>query len=178
MFTYIIGIGILLLIVYINNRNNRKIGRAGEQIIKNILSNLEDKFTVINNLKFKRTQIDHLVICHECKLVFVIETKLWGGVISGGRYDSVWQQTMNNQIKYMKNPLLQNRYHCQVVRKYYRGYHIYSIVVFVNNNNIPQYQCIVKQNELINYINKTTNTVSNRYPMDIQTVWSSQHVKR
>lgn len=150
-----------------NRINDNEIGDIGESIVANRLKQLSEEFIVINNIYLDGTQIDHLVINHECKLVFVIETKLWGGIVTGSTYDEQWKQNKNGEIKYMNNPIAQNRYHCNVVRKHYKGYEIHNVVVFVNNSNVPKSRCIVSANGLVMHINKVYNRVYNRCIMNV-----------
>jgi len=145
-------------------------GNKGEAIVAEKLSLLSCDYIVKNNIIMNGiTQIDHLVICAESRDIFVIETKYWAGIISGETSDKKWMQDNNGMIKYYGNPILQNKYHCKIVRRNYRDYNIHNIVVFVNNKNVPESRIIKTQNELVNYIYKTTSKVYNRATIDMQT---------
>jgi hypothetical protein len=84
----------------IDKRKHKAIGNVGEQIVRNVLSELPDEFTVMNNVRYRKCQIDHIVICHCRKLVFVIETKMWSGIITGDRNDKMWKVCKNGQAEY------------------------------------------------------------------------------
>lgn len=135
--------------------NENEIGDIGESIVANRLKQLSSDFIVMNDVYLDNAQIDHLVVNHECKLVFVIETKLWAGIITGNSDDEKWKQNKNGEIRYFNNPIEQNRYHCNAVKRHYKGYEINSIVVFVNNKNVPKNKYIVSVNGLVKHINKT-----------------------
>jgi hypothetical protein len=171
VFICVIGIIIILLCFKIEERKKYKInkvkGDVGENIVANKLKQLDDKFEVYNNVYFEKYQIDHLVINHSCKLIFVIETKMWGGIITGKANNDQWQQNKNGKIQYFNNPVLQNRYHCNVIRRYYKRYKIYNIVVFVKNKNVPFSNCVMNEYDLIEYIKKVYNRVYNRCIMNV-----------
>jgi hypothetical protein len=158
----------ILLAIYLNNRTNQNylksfldtrtqekvIGDLGEDIVIRRLNSLSEDFIVENDVHLDGVQIDHLVINHSLQLCFVIETKLWGGKITGTSKDDLWRQDKNGKIKLLDNPIMQNKYHCRVVKNFYQGYHIFNIVVFVKNKNIPHLRCIVNENGVTNYIIK------------------------
>lgn len=168
-----VGIGIAIFIFAIDRDGKKKfrmckgIGDIGESIVSNKLRRLDDRFEVKNNIHIGGCQIDHLVICRECRIIFVIETKMWGGIIRGRVNDNVWQQDKCGVINYFDNPIKQNKYHCEEVGKYYAGYEIVNVVVFVRNNNVPKSKYIVDCNELVNYINDMYNRVYNRCIMNV-----------
>lgn len=150
------------------NRDHVYVGNIGEGIVAVKLSALGEEYIVEHNVHMGGVQIDHLVINHELKICFVIETKLWGGVISGKSSDDYWVQNKNGETKYFRNPVKQNAHHCNIVRRYYSGYKVYNVVVFVRGN-APKSRCIVSVNGLADYIIKTSNKVSNRGVIDIET---------
>jgi hypothetical protein len=181
MLIYSIAMIILIMFVIwiINHKQykaNKPIGDIGESIVKNRLSVLVDDYVVEHNVHLGKAQIDHLVINHGVKIVFVIETKLWGGIITGSSSDDYWRQDKNGVIRYFDNPIKQNNYHCSVVRKYYSGYKVYNVVVFVKNNNVPKSKCIIGVNDLVNYIIGMTNKVSNRGGIEVETDWLTKRV--
>jgi hypothetical protein len=164
----IILIIILFCVKYIDYKQfkfYKTIGDRGENIVYNKLKQLGQEYIIQNNVYLGKAQIDHMVIHH--RDIFVIETKLWGGIITGQYNDKKWQQNINNNIKYLNNPILQNQFHCSQVKKAYPGYKIYSIVVFVNNNNVPKYSCIVSVNNLLDFIKSASNKYSNRLPAEV-----------
>lgn len=154
----------LLVFIYILNQMDQSVGKEGEMIVRNILSQLPDEYTVRNNVKygfflFPHTQIDHIVRHPYSGSIFVIETKMWGGIITGSRKDEYWQQYKDGTVRYFNNPIIQNERHCRVVRKRYPGYKIHNVVVMVRNKNIPDFKCVINEDMLLNYISKK---VSNR----------------
>lgn len=158
-----VGIGIALFIFAIDRDGKKKfrsckgIGDIGESIVANKLRRLNDKFEVVNDVHIGGCQIDHLVICRECGIIFVIETKMWGGVIRGRVNNNMWQQDKGGVINYFNNPIKQNKYHCLVVENYYAGYEIINIVVFVRNKNVPQYQCVISDDKIEKFITETVD---------------------
>ena len=160
----------IYLFVYITRRIAQKNGEAGENIVSNELSKLSGEYFVYNDVKMCGYQIDHIVIHHMSKSVFVIETKMWGGKIVGNYRDKKWIQYKDGNVKFLNNPMIQNSKHCNVVRQKYKGYSIYNVVVFVGNRNIPKYKSVINEDNLINYI---SNKVSNRGKIDMQSDWLS-----
>lgn len=138
---------------------NKEIGDIGERIVASRLSRLPEDYTVSHDVKYRGVQIDHLVINQKLKIIFVVETKMWGGKVTGSYQDKMWLQVKNGEKKYLDNPIKQNEYHCRVIRKKYIGYTVHSIVVFVRNNNVPKYDKVINENDLLNYIFR----LSNRY---------------
>ena len=167
----IVCIVIFAIVVKLDNKRKfkrcKRVGDIGENIVASKLKQLSDNFVVKNNVHIGNCQIDHLVICHELKLVFVIETKMWGGVISGGHRDKKWRQDKGNVVNYYDNPIKQNQYHCREVKKYYKGYRVINVVVFINNKNVPKSECIISSGELVNYIQWVYNRVYNRCIVDV-----------
>lgn len=152
---------ILSIVLCFDQRNkykyNKTIGNVGEDIVANRLSQLNENYVVEHDVHIGHNQIDHLVINHELKICFVIETKYWGGIITGKRNNSYWLQDKNGNIKYLPNPVLQNEHHCNEVRKHYNGYHVHSIVIFIQNKNIPRLKCIIDENGVMDYIIQKSN---------------------
>lgn len=159
-----------LISIYLNHRANQNylksfidtrtpeeiIGDLGEDIVIKRINKLGKDFIIDNNVHLDDLQIDHLVVNNSLKLCFVIETKMWGGKITGSSKDDLWIQEKDGQIKYLNNPIKQNKCHCDAVRRSYQGYHTYNIVVFVKNKNVPRSRCIVDENGVRDYINKIT----------------------
>lgn len=175
--TYVILFALLMFVIWIENRKHKRIGNIGEKVVRSKLDVLSDEYVVLHNVHYSNTQIDHMVICHDRKLVFVIETKMWGGIITGNYNDKKWIQNKNGVVSYYDNPILQNKYHCNIVRQKYYGYSVRSIVVFVGNKNIPPYKYVINEDELVDYIIKTTSKVSNRIIIDSETDWLSMRLK-
>jgi hypothetical protein len=173
---WIIGL-LLFVVIRISQRDKRVIGNLGESIIKSKLRELGDEFVVLHDVRYKKCQIDHLVINHAAKIVFVIETKMWGGIITGEVNDKKWRQDKNGQVMYYDNPVLQNKYHCRIVRQKYSGYSVRSVVVFVRCKSIPRHSNVMIEDELVEYINRVSNKVYNRVIIDSETGWLSQSPK-
>jgi hypothetical protein len=167
----LVGLILLYIVVWHIKRNQYKryktIGDVGEGIVSKELSKLNEDYIVMNNVHIGKCQIDHMVICKSARIIFIIETKLWGGIITGEYYDKQWRQDKNGVIKYLDNPILQNRYHCNTVSRRYKNYKVYSIICFVNSDNVPRSKCIIRVNELTRYINDTSNKVCNKDRIDM-----------
>jgi hypothetical protein len=181
-----LGIGLLLIVIIVfiddmhkkkDYRRRKSTGDKGESVVAKRLNELDGDFVVEHNVYFGRTQIDHLVIDHEEMICYVIETKYWAGKISGRWDDEYWTQDKGGKVRYYKNPIKQNRYHCTVVKRYYSGYKTVNIVVFVGNSNVPKSKCIVQVDKLVDYIyrtsNKVSNNISNRVIIDSNSDWLS-----
>lgn len=153
---------------YKQYRLKKPAGDYGEQLVINKLTQLGSEFIIQNNVYYGKAQIDHIVFNHSKRIIFVIETKFWSGVITGECNDKKWKQEKNGNINYYDNPILQNKYHCNQVKKYYPNYNVYNIVVFINNN-APKYKCIIGINSLVDYIYDVSNKNSNNIPIAIQT---------
>ena len=79
----------------------------------------------------KTTEID-LVLIHETGL-YVFEIKHYKGTIYGKDTDAIWTQyfrTVKNNT--FKNPIEQNRYHIQALKKLFPDTPIHSCIVFTN----------------------------------------------
>ncbi len=93
----------------------------------------------------KTTEID-LVLIHETG-IYVFEIKHYKGTIYGRDTDPIWTQyfrTVKNNV--FKNPIEQNRYHIQSLKKLFPEIPIHSCIVFTN------YDCdirIINSNEEI-----------------------------
>ncbi|MBP3938470.1 MAG: NERD domain-containing protein [Clostridia bacterium] len=81
----------------------------------------------------KTTEID-LVLIHETGL-YVFEIKHYKGTIYGKNTDATWTQyfrTAKNNT--FKNPIEQNKYHIQALKKLFPEMPIYSCIVFTNHD--------------------------------------------
>ena len=81
----------------------------------------------------KTTEID-LVLIHETGL-YVFEIKHYKGTIYGKDTDAIWTQyfrTVKNNT--FKNPIEQNKYHIQALKKLFPETPIHSCVVFTNDD--------------------------------------------
>ncbi|MDF2589617.1 MAG: nuclease-related domain protein, partial [Anaerocolumna sp.] len=86
--------------------------------------------------------------------IFVIETKNWGGVITGKNYDNNWKQELDGEEHWFYNTIKQNNAHCNALSRKYPNYNIKSLIVFVNRNSIVNNKSpeVIKLNRLIDYI--------------------------
>lgn len=83
------------------------------------------------------TEIDLLLI-HETG-IFVFEIKHFTGVIYGKTEDVTWTQYLKTVPNHkFKNPIVQNKYHIDSLRKIYPDIPIYSVIVFTSED------CILK----------------------------------
>ena len=118
-------------------------GAAGEkQVAEALARGLPDEYLVLHDVVVsarQKAQCDHLVLGPNG--IFVIETKAYGGHLSGGPKDRNWGQTNEYKGKTTRrpltNPIAQNEYHLEVLRKLLgeNGYDLSdlrSIVVFTN----------------------------------------------
>lgn len=166
---FIILIAIVIIIYFSKQRKIYKYGIQGEKDIAQILSVLNNKYIIYNDIiiggKEKGAQIDHLVLSPYG--VFCIETKNMKGTIIGREEDNDWIQIKIGQggKKYEKkfyNPCKQSRGHVNAVKSIlrhsdFRDVLIYSIVVFNANKNInlktqANSTPVVKSDKLINFI--------------------------
>ncbi len=78
------------------------------------------------------TEIDSLIISR--KGLICIESKYWVGHISGNDEDEYWVQKYDDPAKrdkYHKNPVKQNEFHCNVLKRVLRyKYDVENIVLF------------------------------------------------
>jgi hypothetical protein len=177
MWWYALMFIILAVIIWNEERKtyetNKKIGDKGEDVVAKKLAELGDEFVVEHDVYFGNVQIDHLVINHELKIIWCIETKLWSRILNWEKDSEYWQLANG---KWVKNPFKQNRYHCSIVRKYYSGYSVHSVIVFVRDNGVSG-RCVVRVEELVDYINRTSRNGYNKGKIDLQTDWLSKRLK-
>lgn len=88
----VLAIAAIMIICLVMNhdyeyKSNKPLGNHGENIVSNKLKLLDDTYVIENNVHIGHSQIDHLVINHKLKICFVIETKYWGGKVTGNRND-------------------------------------------------------------------------------------------
>ncbi len=95
-------------------------GLRGEtRVARELARGLDNAHYVFNDLSirsgFRAAQIDHLVVGPGG--VFVIETKNWGGRITGGARDPAWTQEGDGTrpARRHENPVLQNERHVRVL---------------------------------------------------------------
>ncbi|EXY05091.1 nuclease-related domain-containing protein [Bacillus cereus] len=94
-------------------------GKAGEKLVKRILSKLDPKsYFVLHNVTVyteygDTTQIDHIVIAETG--VFVIETKNYEGWIYGNEKSARWTQGIIRKKSSFQNPFRQNYKHIKAI---------------------------------------------------------------
>ncbi|MBQ6855878.1 MAG: NERD domain-containing protein [Lachnospiraceae bacterium] len=112
-------------------------GYYGEYIVfTNLYAHIPGKCKILMNLKIpsengKTTEIDLLLI-HETGL-YVFEVKHYNGIVYGKINESLWTQyfrTTPNVV--FKNPVYQNRWHIEQLKKIYPSLPIKSFIVFSN----------------------------------------------
>lgn len=132
----------LITFVIVTKINNtpEALGKRGESAVKKIIGEtIENEQYVINNLTILNdgmtSQIDHIVI--NCRGVFVIETKNYSGKIYGSVNQREWTQVLagGNVKNKFYNPIKQNATHVYHVNKIVGKIPVYSLIVFVQNNN-------------------------------------------
>lgn len=111
----------------------------------------------------KTTEID-LVLIHETG-IYVFEIKHYKGTIYGDDTGNIWTQyfrtTKNNTFK---NPILQNAYHIDYLKKIFNDVPLKSVVVFTNNNcdiRINNYSHSVSICTMYNLIEKLKDNFQN-----------------
>ncbi|PEV64361.1 hypothetical protein CN423_15065 [Bacillus cereus] len=94
-------------------------GKAGEKLVKRILSKLDPKsYFVLHNVTVyteygDTTQIDHIVIAETG--VFVVETKNYEGWIYGNEKSARWTQGIFRKKSSFQNPFRQNYKHIKAI---------------------------------------------------------------
>lgn len=156
---------VILFLLYRIDRQaflqNKVHGDKGESLVSKELVKLDSDFVVYDDVHLGHCQIDHLVINYKCKVIFVIETKNWAGIVKGEVNDDKWNRYKNDEVGYFNNPIKQNKKHCSEVRKRYKDYSIHNVVVFVKDN-APNHRAIVRMGQLVSHIYKTTERVTGR----------------
>jgi len=119
--------------------NDRGKGYYGEflvfcELYKNIIGNCKILMNLnIPTEKEKTTEVD-LILIHETG-IYVFEIKHHKGTIYGSDTGFIWTQyfrTVKNNT--FKNPILQNEYHINALKKIFTNIPIKSVIVFTNPN--------------------------------------------
>ena len=116
------------------------------------LDKLDSNYSIKNNVHIGGSQIDHLVKCKNTRTIFVIETKYWGGTITGKRGDKYWKQLYNGSVKMLYNPVRQNSVHCKNVKRFYFGYDVINLVVFSSKCVFPATKNCMFYKDLVPFI--------------------------
>lgn len=93
-------------------------GFLGEVFVANILSDLpKEEYLILNDVmlptSFGTTQIDHIIV--SVYGIFIIETKTYGGTITGGEYSEKWTEYRGGKKFSFQNPLRQNYGHVKTL---------------------------------------------------------------
>lgn len=117
-----------------------KKGEEGEDLVAEKLKYIGNDFIVLRNINLPRTnkepvQIDFL--CVSKKGIFVIEVKNWLGKITGNYDDEIWHSQIYNIIHDKKNPIKQNEWYIDVLKRIIkRNMTYFSIIVFIDRAEI------------------------------------------
>lgn len=143
-----------------------KRGEEGEDNTAEILKYLSKEFIVLRNINLPRSnrepvQIDFLCISN--KGIFVIEVKNWLGKVTGNYEDEIWYSQINYTINEQKNPVKQNEWHIDVLKRFVKyNMKFYSIIVFTDRADIGWLD--KKQNmTYITNVNNLNNVIYNIY---------------
>ncbi len=143
----------------------KRSGKRGETMVRLILKTLPDKeYFVLNDLllptSYGTTQIDHVIV--SVYGVFVIETKDYKGIISGGEESETWCKNVYGNRYSMSNPIRQNKVHvaavCKILSQLGIGCHVYSVVAFSDSADL-RVNCISSSCEIV-YFYQLRNTIS------------------
>lgn len=140
-FPILIIVAIIVLLIILKRLIPSK-GAIGEKRVARILGKLpEGKYSVINNLLLNNSgytsQVDHVVV--SVYGIFVIETKTYQGIISGGENSEQWTQNIYGNKYEFRNPILQNYGHIKSLKQTlgdYKNVPFISIVAFSRQANL------------------------------------------
>ena len=109
-------------------------GRKGESAVARALAALGHQalHDVILADLFGVTQVDHIVRAPDA--ILVIETKTYGGHITGSPEGGEWlQHLVNGEVRHaFQNPARQNHRHCRAVEAALAGYDVPVVVAIVS----------------------------------------------
>lgn len=110
---------IIILFIWFKLTKSQRKGSVGENIVSRRLTKLpHDKYYILNDLllpsNYGTTQIDHVVV--SVYGVFVIETKNYSGIITGGEESEQWTKNMYGYKYTMPNPVRQNKAHAMAIK--------------------------------------------------------------
>lgn len=121
------------------------VGWWGERFVSSKLSELSgEKYKIFHNLllpsngNLETTQIDHVIVSNYG--IFVIETKSYGGSITGDNHDRNWTQFSHSNKKFFYNPKYQNYAHEKaiemLIRPLFPNVPIISFIAFPSAKRI------------------------------------------
>lgn len=118
---YIFALGLLILLlafVAMSQRSSTR-GQWGEWMVRCVLWFLPKEYHVYNDIRLnangRKCQIDHLIV--SCYGIFVVETKSYLGLTCGYSKNKMWERFVLGKKYRTGNPLLQNQYHVEVLKK-------------------------------------------------------------
>ena len=118
-----------------------KVGDAGEIVTFHDLDWFDTKYRHVYIPKDSGfTEID--IVCMSNKGIFVIENKNIHGKVNGSLHDDYWNITYRGYIyEKLYNPIKQNNYHIEMLRKFLGDFGIvniplYNIVIFNNFTDV------------------------------------------
>lgn len=139
----VVAVALAVIAVTFIRYDSGFIGRAGERRVRRRLGSLcrRGGWRLLNDVFIrscgKESQIDHILIGPSG--VFVIETKNYGGTISGKAADREWFQTLDRRRPFY-NPVRQNSGHVRALRDLLDGvcppWCIRSVVVFPSQGRL------------------------------------------
>lgn len=110
------------------------------------------------------TEIDHIVITRS--KIYVIETKDAHGTIQGKSNDTLWKQDIGSKHHTMRNPLMQNQKHVQILDKLIGDYdlNIENLVVFPNDTKLyVNDDRVIKIKDMEVVLSHQTKKMKNKY---------------
>ena len=117
-----------------------KRGEEGEDLVAENLKYIGNEFIVLRNINLPRVNKDPVQIdflCISKKGIFVIEVKNWLGEITGKYQDEIWHSKIYDIINEQKNPIKQNEWHIDVLKRFIKqSMTYYSIIVFTDRAEI------------------------------------------
>lgn len=188
MSQFLIIIGIILLLslsLYLAWYNSsRQKGKRGEAHIHNVLMQLSDDYTIIDDVilptEHGTTQIDHVVVSKYG--IITIETKNYRGEIYGDDNRKEWTQMIITDVTYRRklwktytyvtknhffNPVKQSIGHALQIKKMlaqYPNVPVTPVVVFTGSailKGVKSKNAVIHDTELLNFINNRKNVYLN-----------------
>lgn len=149
---------------YFRSDTDKK-GEEGEDQVAEYLKYIGTDFIVLRNVNLPRTnnkpvQIDYL--CVSKKGIFVIEVKNWLGEITGKYEDETWHSQIYDIINDQKNPIKQNEWHIDVLRRFIKqNMTYYSMVVFTDRAEIGRLDKVQNKTHIIkaNQLNSKIHSI-------------------
>lgn len=150
------------------NRRMLEAGVFGEKLVAGILSKLNDKWYVFNDIVVNDAQIDHVLVGP--KGIFCIETKTWAScaVTPDGKW---WEWDRRDRMWHPAhiNPAEQNWFHIKALKKLLGDSFIHSIIVLAHprprlsigvKTAEPGHARICRHTELLSVITENERTLS------------------